>query len=106
MDLLSIGTYIPCRGSVPLWDLDMYAPTVSRGNLNKKTISVLSKESSIVEKDRNITTNLAEERSIGNDLDVKSDDVRSGNRIINIDSDNDIDVGNNILANSRSQNQK
>ena len=79
----------------------MYAPTVSRGNLNKKTISVLSKESSIAEKDRNITTNLAEERSIGNDLDVKSNDVRSGNRIINIDSDNNIDVENNILAKNK-----
>ena len=68
----------------------MYAPTVSRGNVNKERLSVLSEESSLADKNGNSTNNLDMKKSISDNGTDKNDDVQSGSRDINVDGDNDV----------------
>ena len=72
----------------------MYAPTVSRGNVNKERSSVLSEESSLADGNGNSTNNSDMKKSVSDNGTDKNDDVQSDSSDINIDGDNDVHYDN------------
>ena len=72
----------------------MYAPTVSRGNVNKERSSVLSEESSLADGNGNSTNNSDMKKSVSDNGTDKNDDIQSDSSDVNVDGDNDVHYDN------------
>ena len=89
MNSLLSGLYLPSRGNPPLWDADMYAPTMSRGDVNYKKSS--SPDSTTARQTCNTLVSSTINKSIGEGYaaaDGDGDSNHDKNGIGNYNNDN------------------